>query len=86
MFFCLSPQVCLQRMGEFLSLQVPGLAEGRPSVLIGDAVILSSPVDPEDPQYEGIVHEVRVDGLILLSSAESTAELMDGFLLMPLNT
>ena len=55
----LSPQVCLQRVGEFLSLQVPGLAEGRPSVLIGDAVILSSPVDPEEPQYEGIVHEVR---------------------------
>ena len=51
--------MCLQRVGEFLSLQVPGLAEGRPSVLIGDAVILSSPVDPEDPQYEGIVHEVR---------------------------
>ena len=51
--------MCLQRAGEFLSLQVPGLAEGRPSVLIGDAVILSSPVDPEESQYEGIVHEVR---------------------------
>ena len=51
-------QVFLQRAGEYLTLQVPGLSEGRPSLLIGDAVILSSPVDPEEPQYEGIVHEV----------------------------
>lgn len=51
-------QVCLQRAGEFLMLNVPGLAEGRPSVLIGDAVILSSPSSPDEPQYEGIVHEV----------------------------
>ena len=27
--------------GEFLSLQVPGLAEGRPSVLIGDKIVVS---------------------------------------------
>lgn len=25
--------------GEFLSLQVPGLAEGRPSLLLGDRVV-----------------------------------------------
>lgn len=27
--------------GEFLSLQVPGLAEGRPSLLLGDKVVVS---------------------------------------------
>ena len=47
-------------MGEYLSLDVPGLSEGRPSLLIGDSVILSSPVDPDEPQYEGIVHEVAM--------------------------
>lgn len=45
--------------GEFLSLQVPGLAEGRPSLLIGDRVILSvAEKSILAPSYEGIIHEV----------------------------
>lgn len=51
-------QVALHPVGEFLALTVPGLAEGRPSVLIGDKIILSSPSDPDGPRYEGYVHEV----------------------------
>lgn len=46
--------------GEFLSLEVPGLAEGRPSVLVGDKVILMEPYASQNsPRYEGFVHEVN---------------------------
>ena len=46
-------------MGEFLALAVPGLAEGRPSLLPGDRLVLSEPSDLEGgPEYEGYIHEV----------------------------
>ncbi|GFO01919.1 RNA helicase mov10l1 [Plakobranchus ocellatus] len=51
-------RVCLRHVGEFLALTVPGLAEGRPSVLIGDKIILYNPSDPDGPSYEGFVHEM----------------------------
>ena len=45
---------------------MPGLAEGRPSVLVGDSVILSEPSMPENsPEYEGVVHEVLKDRVLL---------------------
>lgn len=49
----------MRKIGEYLGLKVPGLAEGRPSVLIGDRVMLTDPGDPDGPCYEGCVHEVR---------------------------
>ena len=45
-------------MGEYLGLKVPGLAEGRPSVLLGDKVMLTDPGDPDGPCFEGYAHEV----------------------------
>ena len=45
-------------MGEYLGLEVPGLAEGRPSVLLGDKVMVTDPGDLDGPCYEGYVHEV----------------------------
>lgn len=54
-------QTKMYHRGEFLSLRVPGLAEGRPSLLIGDRVILSvAEKSILAPSYEGIVHEVFV--------------------------
>ena len=49
----------MRRFGEFLALSVPGLAEGRPSLLTGDKVVLSAPgLEDESPEYEGFVHDV----------------------------
>nr|XP_006811620.1 PREDICTED: LOW QUALITY PROTEIN: putative helicase Mov10l1-like [Saccoglossus kowalevskii] len=59
--------VSMMPHGEYLALTVPGLAEGRPSVLIGDKVILSVPNnnDYATPQYEGFVHDVFQEELLL---------------------
>jgi len=52
-------QVTLRPVREYLALTVPGLAEGRPSLLVGDRVILSdSEVAGYAPSYEGCIHEV----------------------------
>ena len=32
--------MCLRRAGPYLNLKVPGLTEGRPSLLVGDRAIL----------------------------------------------
>lgn len=55
-------------MSEFLVLeQVPDLSEGRPSVTRGDKVHvrLKTGHGQQDVIYEGIVHEVRGEGLLL---------------------
>jgi hypothetical protein len=44
--------------GEFLALEVPGLAERRPSLLLGDRVIASDPV-PQDSTGEYVIHCYR---------------------------
>ncbi|XP_052213999.1 RNA helicase Mov10l1-like isoform X2 [Dreissena polymorpha] len=63
-------RVCLRQVGEYLGLQVPGLAEGRPSVLIGDSVYLTDPGDPEGPCFEGFVHETMKDEVLLKFNPE----------------
>ena len=51
----------MRPVGEYLALKVPGLAEGRPSLLVGDRVILSdSEVAGYAPSYEGFIHEVSL--------------------------
>ncbi|XP_071540625.1 uncharacterized protein armi isoform X2 [Panulirus ornatus] len=51
--------------GEYLSLTVPGLAEKRPSLMIGDTVIASSPSGLCDVEFEGYIHEVHNTQILL---------------------
>lgn len=58
--------VLLRKHGEYLSLDVPGLAEGRPSLLLGDRVIVSyHDKGTDSPTYEGYVHEIHADKILL---------------------
>ncbi|XP_078339295.1 RNA helicase Mov10l1-like isoform X6 [Crassostrea virginica] len=63
-------RVPLRPVGEYLGLSVPGLAEGRPSVLIGDKVMLFDPSDPKAPVHEGFVHEVLSEEVLLKFNAD----------------
>lgn len=63
-------RVCLKHAGEFLALKVPGLAEGRPSVLVGDKVYASIPGESDSPLMEGIVHEVHNEEVLLKFNSE----------------
>lgn len=48
---------------EYLALEMPGLVEGRPSVIVGDSVIVSSSWQSESERanLQGIVHKVTHD-------------------------
>ncbi|KAJ3382431.1 Helicase MOV-10, partial [Entophlyctis sp. JEL0112] len=48
--------------GGYFKLKVPGLAENRPSVLYGDSMVVKL---PNGLRYEGIVHKVELDGVLL---------------------
>ena len=59
--------VPLRSKGQYLSLEVPGLTEGRPSLLIGDRVIASVAREDEEEDegegeryWEGCIHQVCV--------------------------
>ena len=62
--------VSLRQSGPFLSLEVPGLAEGRPSLLMGDRAVVcmsgggggwgggGEEEEESGRQWEGYIHEV----------------------------
>ncbi|XP_076751780.1 putative RNA helicase armitage isoform X1 [Xylocopa sonorina] len=52
--------VIMRRCGEYLVMQVPGLAEKRPSLLVGDRAIVSFKWDSSEGKlkYEGFIHKV----------------------------
>ena len=59
-------EVAFSPQGQYLSLDVPGLAEKRPSLAIGDTAIASLSGDPNAQAYEGCIHDVRSKSVLLL--------------------
>ena len=64
-----------EKGANLLSLEVPGLAENRPSVLKGDRIYIrvygsDKSQEPEKKEYEGIVHEVENTRILVGFSPE----------------
>src|SRR5690606_13982667 len=56
------------KSGHLLRLHVPGLAEKRPSLLLGDSVYISLATDTgtiSRRKYQGIVHQVEQSSVLL---------------------
>ena len=51
-------QAMMVMKGDYLTLRVEGLAEGRPSLMVGDKAIASVPGTMDGPFYEGFIHMV----------------------------
>ncbi|KAL8205981.1 hypothetical protein R6Q57_009532 [Mikania cordata] len=56
--------VTFKTKGRFLSLEVPGLAERRPSIVVGDLVIAKS-VSHNTPLYKGYIFRVEAEEVIV---------------------
>ena len=61
-------EVTFIQSGQYLSLEVPGLAEKRPSLAIGDTAIAKLSNDPRAQSYEGCIHEVKSKSVLLMFS------------------
>lgn len=57
--------VTMSRKRDFLVLDVPGLAEGRPSLMIGDSAIIRLRTPGQNKKYEGVIHAVEKDDILM---------------------
>ncbi|KAH6909397.1 RNA helicase [Coprinopsis sp. MPI-PUGE-AT-0042] len=55
------PAVLLEKFNQYYYLGIPGLAEKRPSVLVGDRILVQKVDAPAGHWFEGHVHVVRRD-------------------------
>lgn len=68
--------IMLGKFENFFSVQVPGLAEGRPSLMRGDKLLLRNP--KRDSLYEGYIHDVRERDVLIKLHEHLHAQAMDG--------
>ncbi|ERN01585.1 probable RNA helicase SDE3 [Amborella trichopoda] len=64
--------VMMMRRGPFLALEVPGLAEKRPSLVCGDYICakLSNDFQDDGQPYQGYIHRVEADQVFLKFAKE----------------
>lgn len=55
----------LTRCQEYLGVEVKGLAEKRPSIILGDKVVVTDLLDDALPSYEGYVHAIQGEVLLI---------------------
>ena len=66
LFFFRLCGVPFEVQGPYLSLEVPGLAEKRPSLALGDTAIATLSNVSETQKFEGCIHEVRSRSILLM--------------------
>ncbi|XP_026759313.2 probable RNA helicase armi [Galleria mellonella] len=59
------PKAFLIQSQEYLSLEIKGLAERRPSLVKGDRVIVKDIWNDSAPQFEGYIHLVKNDMILM---------------------
>ncbi|KAI1280770.1 putative RNA helicase armi [Halotydeus destructor] len=57
--------VVFERLGSYLAIDVPGLIDNRPSLLVGDTVIIEQPNVEGSPRYEGCIHHIRQEKILV---------------------
>lgn len=63
----------LIRRGEYLSLQVSGIADGKPSLFVGDTVALHmEQCSGSNPEHHGFIHHILADEEVLLIKFHAT--------------
>jgi hypothetical protein len=64
-FTMMSADVVSQSGGRSFLISVPGLAEGRPSILIGDSILVKPSDNPKAKAFEGRAVDVRLNEVVL---------------------
>ncbi|XP_011567013.3 probable RNA helicase armi [Plutella xylostella] len=71
------PKTFLDRHQEYLGIEIKGLAERRPSLIQGDRIVVQDIWDDKSQLYEGFVHGIRGD-IVLLKFSPRFHELYSG--------